>query len=96
LKLIITNGLLFLQNAYDDRQRNMVNYQVTDYVQDNDLVCFGISSHEVEEWLPSWTPKAQHDIDILASWFPKSKYEEILVRPALKSDWNWTNYASRA
>ena len=74
----------------------MVNYQVTDYVQDNDLVCFGISSHEVEELLPSWTPKAQHDIDILASWFPKSKYEDIFVRPALKSDWNWTNYASRA
>ena len=54
----MTNQLLLLQNAYDDRQRNMVNYQVTDYVQDNDLVCFGISSHEVEEWLPSWTPKA--------------------------------------
>jgi len=74
----------------------MVNYQVTDYVQDNDLICFGLSSHEVEEWLPSWTPKAQKDIDILCSWFPRSKYDEMIVRPASKSDWNWTNYASRA
>jgi len=74
----------------------MVNYQVTDYVQDNDLICFGLSSHEVEEWLPSWTPKAQKDLDILASWFPKSKADEIVVRPVSKSDWNWTNYASRA
>jgi len=46
------------QNAHDDRQRRMVNYQVTDYVQNNDLICFGLSSHETEEWLPSWTPKA--------------------------------------
>ena len=73
----------------------MVNYQVTDYVEKNDLVCFGISGHEVEEWLPEWTPKAKHDIAILASWFPKNKYDEFIVRPASKSDWNWTNYASR-
>lgn len=74
----------------------MVNYQVTDYVENNELIAFGLSTHEMEEWLPSWTPKAKHDLDILASWFPKSKYEEIIVRPASKSDWNWTNYASRA
>jgi len=55
-----------------------------------------LSSHEIEEWLPSWTPKAQKEIDILASWFPRSKYDEIIVRPAQKSDWNWTNYATRA
>jgi hypothetical protein len=60
------------------------------------LICFGLSSHEVEEWLPSWTPKAQRDIDILKSWFPKSRYEDIIVRPVTKSDWNWTTYASRA
>ena len=74
----------------------MVNYQVTDYVENNELIAFGLSTHEMEEWLPSWTPKAKHDIAILASWFPKSRYEEIIVRPATKSDWNWTNYASRA
>lgn len=84
------------QNANDDRQRRMLNYQVTDYVQNNDLICFGLSSHDVEEWLPSWTPKAQKDIEILSSWFPRSRAEEMIVRPAQRSDWNWTNYATRA
>ena len=74
----------------------MVNYQVTEYVQDNDLICFGLSSHEVEEWLPSWTPKAKRDLDILASWFPKSRFEDIVVRPVGKSDWDWTEYQTRA
>lgn len=84
------------QNAFDDRQRRMVNYQVTDYVQNNDLICFGLSSHEIEEWLPTWTPKAQRDIDIITSWFPRSRANELLVRPCQKSDFNWTNYATRA
>jgi len=74
----------------------MVNYQVTDYVENNDLVCFGISGHEVGELLPEWTPKAKTDMAILASWFPRSKYNDIIVRPCEKSDWNWTNYATRA
>ena len=74
----------------------MLNYQVTDYVENNELICFGLSSHEIEEWLPSWTQKAQHDLQILASWFPKNKADEIMVRPAEKSDWNWTNYTTRA
>ena len=69
---------------------------MTDYVQDNDLICFGLSSHEVEEWFPQWTEKAQSDLDILSSWFPKSKTNDIVVRPVSKSDWNWTNYATRA
>ena len=54
------------------------------------------SSHEVEEWFPQWTEKAQSDLDILSSWFPKSKTNDIVVRPVSKSDWNWTNYATRA
>lgn len=74
----------------------MVNYQVTDYVQDNDLICFGLSSHEVKEWLPEWTPQAKKELDILASWFPRSKANEMFVRPVEKSDFNWTNYATRA
>ena len=74
----------------------MVNCQIPDYVQDNDLVCFGLSSHEVEEWMPSWTPKAQKDIDILQSWFPKDRYDEMLVRPCTRSDWNPTSYSTRA
>jgi hypothetical protein len=73
----------------------MVNYQVTDYVENNDLICFGLSSHEVEEWLPEWTPKAQRDLEILASWFPKDIANDLIVRPVSKSDWNWTSYATR-
>jgi len=74
----------------------MVNYQVTDYVEDNDLVCFGISSQEIEEWLPGWTPKAQADLAVLRSWFPKSKADDMYVRPSTRSDYNWTSYATRA
>jgi hypothetical protein len=74
----------------------MVNYQVTDYIENNELVCFGISGHEVEEWMPKWTPKAQREIDVLRSWFKKDAVEEMFVRPVSKSDWNWTNYATRA
>ena len=50
----------------------------------------------MEEWFPQWTDKAQKDLDILSSWFPKSKVNDIVVRPVAKSDWNWTNYATRA
>ena len=74
----------------------MVNYQVTDYVENNELICFGLSAHEVKEWIPEWTPKAQKELDILSSWFPRKKADEIITRPAEKSDWNWTNYATRA
>lgn len=74
----------------------MVNYQVTDYVENNELICFGLSAHEVKEWIPEWTPKAQKELDILSSWFPKKKADEIITRPAEQSDWNWTNYATRA
>ena len=57
----------------------MVNYQVTDYVENNELIAFGLSTHEMEEWLPSWTPKAKHDLDILASWFPNRNMRKSLL-----------------
>jgi len=86
-----------MQNAYDDRQRRMVNYQVPEYVQDNDLVCFGLSSHDVEEWMPSWTPKAKADLDIVSTWYTKENaMKNLLYRPSTKSDWNYSNYATRA
>lgn len=74
----------------------MVNNQVTDYAENNELVCFGLSSHEIEEWTPTWTEHAKNDLDVLASWFDRSKAREIIVRPVEKSDFNWTNYATRA
>ena len=70
----------------------MVNYQVTGYVENNDLVCFGLSSHDVEEWLPGWTPSATRDLEILKSWIYNRPIEEYFPRPAYKSDFNWTNY----
>jgi len=73
----------------------MVNYQVSEYVQNNDLVCFGISSHDVEEWLPTWTPKAQKDIDVLRSWM-NVPMDKLVTRPSQRSDWNWTNCATKA
>ena len=73
-----------------------MNNQVTDYWQDKELVCFGISSHEIQEWTPGWTDKAKKDLDILQSWFPRHKADSMIVRPSERSDFNWTNYASRA
>ena len=55
-----------IQDAYDDLQRRKINYQQPEYVQNNDLICFGLSSHEVEEMQPTWTPKALHDLHIVS------------------------------
>jgi hypothetical protein len=74
----------------------MINYQVPDYVENNDLVCFGISSHEIEEWRPNWTPKARREIEIVASWFKREDFQDYYIRHACRSDWNYTNYATRA
>uniref|UniRef100_A0A7S3CLD6 Uncharacterized protein n=1 Tax=Strombidium rassoulzadegani TaxID=1082188 RepID=A0A7S3CLD6_9SPIT len=74
----------------------MVNYQVTDYVENNDLVCFGLSSHDVEEWMPKYTKKAEHELNVLKSWIHGRDIEDLFVRPALKSDYNYNSYATRA
>merc|ERR1711957_196707 len=83
------------QNAYDDRIRRGVNAQVSDYVQDGELICFGVSEHTLEERQFEWTPKAKHDLAVLQSWFPKDDLT-MITRPAYKSDFDWTSYASRA
>lgn len=74
----------------------MVNNQVTDYAENGELICFGLSSHEIEEWQPGWTDNAKKDLEILSSWFNASKADKMIVRPVEKSDFNWTNYATRA
>jgi hypothetical protein len=84
-----------LQDAYDDLQRRKVNPQTSGYVQNGDLICFGIADHVLEEVMPTWTPEAERHFSILRSWFPRRKMEEI-TRPVYKSDFNWTNYATRA
>ena len=45
--------------------RRKINYQQPEYIQNNDLICFGLSSHDVEEWLQNWTPKAEKDLAIV-------------------------------
>jgi hypothetical protein len=47
--------------------RRKINYQQPEYVMNNDLICFGLSSHETEEWLPNWTPKAEKELAIVSS-----------------------------
>ena len=45
--------------------RRKVNYQTPEYIQNNELICFGLSSHDSEEWLMNWTPKAEKDLAIV-------------------------------
>jgi len=75
--------------------RRKLNPQTSEYVQNGELICFGISEHVLEEQLPNWSPQAQNDLAILRSWFPRGNMEEV-TRPVYRSDFNWTNYASRA
>ena len=75
--------------------RRGINPQVADYVQDGELICFGVSEHILEERQFEWTPKALHDLNVLKSWFPRRDLS-MITRPAYQSDWNWTNYATRA
>ena len=45
--------------------RRKINYQTPEYVQNNDLICFGLSSHESTEWQLEWTPKAEKELNIV-------------------------------
>jgi hypothetical protein len=83
------------QDAYDDLQRRKVNPQTSDYVANNELICFGLSEHNLEERMPTWTALAQQDLAVVSSWVPKRQMTEV-TRPVYRSDFNPTNYASRA
>jgi len=37
------------QDAYDDKIRRGLNPQTSDYVQNGELICFGVSEHIIEE-----------------------------------------------
>merc|ERR1719213_1572225 len=54
-----------------------------------------MSEHVFEEQQVQWTDKAQKELAVLRSWFPRRKMEEV-TRPVYRSDFNWTNYATRA
>jgi hypothetical protein len=64
-------------------------------VANNELICFGLSEHNLEERMPTWTDQAQHDFSVLKSWFPRRSMDEV-TRPVYRSDFNPTSYASRA
>lgn len=68
---------------------------MAEYVQNNELICFGMSEHVFEEQQVQWTDKAQKELAILNSWFPRRQMNEV-TRPVYRSDFNWTNYATRA
>ena len=38
--------LKFVQNAKDDLFRKKINFQQQDYIENNQLICFGITQHE--------------------------------------------------
>ena len=83
-------------DAYDDHMRRKLNFQSTEYSMNNELICFGLSEHIIEEEMPMLTEKAAKDITILRSWFKRDRPEDTITRPAYRSDWNWTSYTSRA
>lgn len=76
-----------IQDAYDDLMRKKQNYQKTDYAQNGELMCFGLSEHSLTEHLPKLSEKARKDLELLKTWFNK-KDETLLTRPAYKSDFN--------
>jgi hypothetical protein len=76
-------------------QRRKVNPQFSEYVQDGKLICFGLSEHISEERLPEWTDKVKSEMRAVGSWFPRRQCKEV-TRPAYQSDFNFTNYTTRA
>jgi hypothetical protein len=42
--------------------RRKINYQQPEYSMNNELICFGLSSHDTDEWQITWTPKAERDL----------------------------------
>jgi len=75
--------------------RRKINPQIASYVQDNDLVCFGLSEHVVDETFNNWTPQARKEIAALASWFPKRNTDNV-TRPVYKSTYNQSAAPTRA
>ena len=45
--------------------RRKLNPQKPEYVQNNELICFGVSEHTLEENIPQWNEKAISDFNIV-------------------------------
>lgn len=63
--------------------RKKMNIQKTDYSQNAELMCFGLSEHSLTESVPRLSEKAERDLKLLKSWMHHN--EDILCRPAHKS-----------
>jgi len=74
--------------------RKKMNIQKTDYSENGELLCFGLSEHALSEMLPKFSEKAQKDISLVANWFKNR--EDIAIRPAHKSDWTLTKDQNRS
>jgi|TARA_B110000285_G_C14921060_1_gene512622 hypothetical protein len=48
--------------------RRGLNPQIPEYVQDGELICFGVSDHVIQEAQPIWTDKAVKDLNIVSSF----------------------------
>lgn len=83
-------------DAHDDAMRRKINFQKSEYVQDGEVVCFGVSEHIFEESKHKWSEKAKKDIAVLQSWFQADNFDEVATRPVYRSDFNYTNYHTRA
>ena len=46
--------------------RRGLNPQIPEYVQDGELICFGVSDHVVKEAQPIWTDKAVRDLNVVS------------------------------
>ena len=46
--------------------RRGVNPQIAEYVQNGELICFGVSDHTVAERSLMWADKAAHDLSIVS------------------------------
>jgi hypothetical protein len=74
--------------------RKKINYQKTDYAQNGELLCFGLSEHTLTENMPRFSEKAQKDIEVLKALYDKN--EDLLCRPAYKSDFTLGTDINRA
>lgn len=67
--------------------RKKQNYQKTDYSQNGELVCFGLSEHSLTENLPKFSELAKKDLDMIKNWYNNSN-DELFARPSYKSDFS--------
>lgn len=74
--------------------RKKQNIQRTDYAENGELICFGLSEHTLSEHLPRWSDKAKEDLAHVQKWL--SKADEMMTRPAYNSAFSLNNDLWRA